>query len=54
MDGVSGYVFERLRERAPLPALPIELREVDTLADLEMANEFARAVLHRADPNPVG
>lgn len=47
MDGIPGYVFERLREHTPLPALPIELREVDTRADLEMANEFARSVLDR-------
>lgn len=54
MDGVPGYVFERLRERTPLPALPIELREVDTRADLDMANEFARSVLDRHGTNVIG
>jgi choline kinase len=54
MDGVPGYVFERLRERTPLPALPIELREVDTQADLEKANEFARSVLNRPGTDVFG
>jgi hypothetical protein len=48
MDEVSGYVFERLRREAPLPAMPLDLREVDTLADLEAARIFAVELEHSA------
>lgn len=44
MDGAEGYVFQRLEEHLPLDAALLDLREVDTPADLELAKAFALQV----------
>jgi choline kinase len=41
LDEASGYVFEKLSNYLPLPASELNLREVDTPADLAVASEFA-------------
>lgn len=42
MDGAQSYVFERLTEHLPLPGHMMELAEVDTAADLALAEAFVR------------
>lgn len=42
MEGATGYVFEHLAPLLPAPAVRLELAEVDTAADLELAVRFAR------------
>ncbi len=40
LDGVDGYIFEHLAQHLPLPAKSLNLSEVDTPADLEVARRF--------------
>lgn len=42
MDKVSGYVYEQLQPRLPLPAFPLELSEVDTAEDLDRTRAFTQ------------
>lgn len=44
MDDAKGYVFEKLNGYLPLPACELDLREVDTPADLEFASAFAASL----------
>jgi GTP:adenosylcobinamide-phosphate guanylyltransferase len=44
LDGALGYVYEKLQEYVPLNAAPLDLREIDTVADLELAKEFAGSI----------
>ncbi|HEV7269660.1 NTP transferase domain-containing protein [Pseudoxanthomonas sp.] len=44
LDGAMGYVYERLEDSIPLPASMLDLREIDTVLDLEKAKEFAQAM----------
>lgn len=44
LDNASGYVYDRLAESVPLNAAILELREIDTSADLELAREFAKSI----------
>lgn len=41
LAGATSYVFERLAESLPLAAHELDLREVDTPADLDLATAFA-------------
>jgi choline kinase len=41
LDEATGYVFEKLTTYLPVPACELDLREVDTPADLEFATAFA-------------
>lgn len=40
LDGAKGYVYEKLEAYTPLSAAVLELREIDTTADLEQARKF--------------
>ncbi len=40
LEGASAYVYQRLEEHMPLAAAMLELAEVDTVADLELAKKF--------------
>jgi choline kinase len=42
MDGAQGFVFEKLIEHLPLRGYFLEVAEVDTAADLALAESFAR------------
>ncbi|WP_263598380.1 NTP transferase domain-containing protein [Luteimonas colneyensis] len=42
LDHGSGYVYEELEKLTPLCASLLELREIDTPRDLEMAEKFAK------------
>lgn len=44
LDGALGYVYEKLQEHTPLAAEPLNLREVDTKADLEKARDFVSSI----------
>lgn len=44
LDNATGYVFERLEELIPLRAFAINLREVDTTSDLDLAREFVQVI----------
>lgn len=50
MAGATGYVFERLAERLPLPGQALELAEVDTARDLENAKRFLSASVRSGAP----
>jgi len=50
MDGAEGYVFQRLEEHLPLHGAVLDLREVDTPADLELARAFAQHIDGQAAP----
>jgi choline kinase len=40
LDDAAGYVYERLEKDLPLPCSCLNLREIDTIADLESAKRF--------------
>ncbi len=42
MDQVSGFVYQQLEPRLPLPAFPLELSEVDTAEDLARTRAFTQ------------
>ena len=44
LDQAKGYVYEKLEESLPLHAAVLDLREIDTAADLEVAREFVKSV----------
>ena len=44
LDHATGYVYEKLEEGLPLHAAVLDLREVDTAADLEIAREFVKSM----------
>lgn len=44
LDGATGFVYETLEKLIPLPARELDLREVDTTADLDLAREFAKEI----------
>lgn len=44
LDRAKGYVYEKLEESLPLHAAVLDLREIDTAADLEIAREFVKSV----------
>lgn len=44
LANAPGYVYERLEEFLPLPALALNLAEVDTAQDLELAKRFAEQI----------
>lgn len=41
LDGATGYVYETLASLTPLASRELDLREIDTTADLELARQFA-------------
>jgi choline kinase len=44
LDNATGYVYEKLEKSIPLNAAVLDLREIDTAADLEIAREFVKSV----------
>jgi NDP-sugar pyrophosphorylase family protein len=44
LDNATGYVFERLEGLMPLKAFAINLREVDTASDLDLARDFVKVI----------
>jgi hypothetical protein len=50
VDGPEQYVFEQLAHHVPITACELDLREVDTAADLDLARAFAKEM--RAPPRP--
>jgi len=44
LDDATGYVFENLATFLPLPSFELNLREVDTPADLDVASAFAASL----------
>jgi choline kinase len=44
LDDATGYVYEKLEESLPLHAVALNLREIDTAADLEIAREFVNSM----------
>jgi hypothetical protein len=40
LDGVDGFIFEHLAGMLPIPSRSLELCEVDTPADLDIARGF--------------
>jgi choline kinase len=44
LDNATGYVYEKLEGSIPLNAAILDLREIDTAADLELAREFAKSI----------
>lgn len=44
MNDANGYVYERLSGLLPLPACELDLREIDTTADLELAKSFLQRI----------
>lgn len=44
LDNATGYVYEKLEESTPLTATILDLREIDTAADLEIAREFVKSI----------
>jgi choline kinase len=42
--GATGFVFSRLERHVPVPAFELDLREIDTVADLEDARAFAKTL----------
>lgn len=45
LDNAAGYVYERLEEHLPLVCCSLNLREIDTVADLERAKRFVAEIL---------
>jgi choline kinase len=44
LDHAKGYVYEKLEENLPLHAAVLDLREIDTASDLELAREFVKSI----------
>ena len=44
LESATGYVYEKLEELIPLNAALLDLREIDTTADLEIAREFVKSI----------
>jgi choline kinase len=44
LKDANGYVYERLEALLPLPCAPLNLHEVDTAEDLELAIPFTRSL----------
>lgn len=56
LEGATGFVFSHLERHVPVPAFELDLREIDTAADLEEARAFAKTLVIPAamrNPSPI-
>lgn len=44
LDDATGYVYEKLEDGIPLNAAILDLREIDTTADLDVARKFVKSI----------
>ena len=52
LAGAKDYVFDRLANHLPIPAFELELREIDTVGDLEDAKAFAQTLPATSKTSP--